>query len=99
MNKLGCTCRHCFPRKSGTQIDMDSSGFLTVGQEEHNEYINAFNDVNLLVVRSNNDIRFLAGAGTADVMYYCLKYVTNVQNEIQLFFCYLMIEVRRKKLK
>lgn len=76
------TCRYKFPRKSGLPTHVDDDGVLRIGRDIHNECINCFNDVMILVFRSNHDIRFLLGCGTTDALYYCLKYVTKAQKEV-----------------
>ncbi len=83
-SNMGTTqyCRYCFPRKCVLETFIDEEGILNVKRLPHNEYINTFNEVLLLLLRANHDIRFLMASGTADAVYYCLKYVTKIQNAI-----------------
>ncbi len=69
------------PKKWASDV-IDSEGILTVGRQVHNEYIISFYSVMLMVLRANHDIRFLIGTGTTDAIYYCLKYLTKVQEAI-----------------
>ncbi len=90
-------CRYCFPRKCEPETRIDPNGVLTLRRAPHNEYINAFNDVLLLVLRSNHDIRFLLGSGTTDALYYILKYITKCQNEVDSVEGILMASFDRRQ--
>ncbi len=85
------------PRNGGTVTNVDCNGVFTIGREEHNEYINAFHTVILLGFRSNHDVRFLVGAGRVKALYYCLKYVTKVQFEVDSLEGVLFAAYERRK--
>ncbi len=92
-------CRHCFPRQCVAETTIDENGVLKIARNVHNEYINTFNDVLLLLLRSNHEIRFLLGSGTTDALYYVLKYVTKVQDTIQSLERVLMTSFERRSEK
>lgn len=48
---------------------------LQLRRDEHNEYINCYNDLIALLFQTNHDIIFLLG-GTTNAVYYVMKYLT-----------------------
>lgn len=84
---------------SSEDIYIDADCVLHVARPVHHEYINSYNNVMLALLRSNHDIRFLVGSGTTDALYYCLKYVTKVQIEVDSVESLLMLSFERRKRK
>lgn len=76
-------CRYAFPKRSHPKTEIDANFDLIVARGEHNEYINTFNDVMALLLRSNHDVKFLVGRSTTDAFYYTMKYVTKVPREME----------------
>lgn len=76
-------CRYSFPRKGGTTTHVDECGRLILGRRHHHEYINPCSDILAHLLRSNHDIRVLVRCSTTDAFYYCMKYATKVQTEIE----------------
>ena len=64
-------CRFMFPKLLN---ELRSNG---------NQYVNPYNDLIMANFKCNHDIKFLYGGGNENIAYYCLKYVTKAQKEVE----------------
>ena len=59
------------------------NGLVDVHRPVGSEYLNTYNKTIARVFKCNHDIRLLSGSQGSECVYYCIKYCTKQQNEIE----------------
>ncbi|OWZ03387.1 hypothetical protein PHMEG_00024892 [Phytophthora megakarya] len=92
-------CRYSFPRRCVSATRFRNQGVELCRKPAH-EYINGFNNVLMAAFKSNHDIQvLLGGRDMANRIYYCCKYVTKDQHQIDSVAAVALAAVRRRQEK
>jgi hypothetical protein len=90
-------CRYSFPRKRVLATRFDTRG-VQICREPAHEYINGFNPVMMAAFKSNHDIQVLLGEkDVIERIYYCCKYVTKYQNQVDSVAAVALAAFRRRE--
>ncbi|KAI3653373.1 hypothetical protein MP228_001320 [Amoeboaphelidium protococcarum] len=79
----GIVCRFLHPSGVIEVSVISQTGQLQFKVIPGGQYLNPYNRIITCAVKANNDVKLLLGSGTAELIYYTLKYSTKEQLQIE----------------
>lgn len=92
-------CRYGYPRGRSDRTVLTNKG-IQLRRQPGCEYVNGFNEVIMATFKSNHDVQVLIGGeDVLDRIYYCCKYVTKPQNQVDSVTAVALSAFKRRQEK